>query len=92
MSRSKLLRTLCILTAIFILALPVAAQPRGEVRTATLMDRLVSVLWERLASPLASLWKNAETTADTTGDAVDSTGSTTPDDLTDGRAHIDPNG
>jgi hypothetical protein len=91
MSRSKLQRTLCILVATFVLALPVAAaQPREEVRTATLMDRLVSVLWERLATPLASLWKTSGVTADTPGD---STGSTAPDDdNTEGRAHIDPNG
>jgi hypothetical protein len=92
MSRSKLQRTLCILAATFVLALPVAAQPRGEARTAPLMDRLISSLWERLATPLASLWKTGDATADTPGDGVDSTGSTTPDDLADGRAHIDPNG
>lgn len=93
MSRSKLQRTLCVLVAAFLLALPLAAQTPREER-ATLMERLLSALWERLAIPLASL-RNDATTASPKGAPEDSTDSTTADDSgddTDGRAHIDPNG
>lgn len=86
MSRSQLQRTLCVLVAAFTLALPLAAQP-GEAGTATtLLDRVIFALWEHLV-PLASLSEDSTSVpADSTAD------STPPDDDTDGRAHIDPNG
>jgi hypothetical protein len=89
---SKLQRTACVLVAVFVLALPLAAQTPGEERT-TWMERLLSVVWERFATPFASL--RAEATAEPKGLPADSTGSTTADDGdddSDGRAHIDPNG
>jgi hypothetical protein len=89
---SKLQRTACVLVAVFVLALPLAAQTPGEERT-TWMERLLSMVWERLAAPLASL--RTEATAEPKGASADSTDSTTSDDGdddTDGRAHIDPNG
>jgi mannose/cellobiose epimerase-like protein (N-acyl-D-glucosamine 2-epimerase family) len=87
MTRSKLQRTLCALVAAFALALPLSAQVPDE-RTATWIERLVATLWEHLSTPLSPLWE-ASTLQDPPAAPDDDT---TPDDSTDGRVHIDPNG
>lgn len=93
MHRSKALRVVPLVLVLLALALPAAAQPTGEPRAN--LDRLASVLWERLSSPLASLWEKGRGIIDPAGvTAPDSTSTTTtpPPPPTPGRGVIDPDG
>jgi hypothetical protein len=91
MHRSKALRVVPLALVLLALALPAAAQPAKE--PGANLGRLVSALWERLSSPLASLWEKGRGIIDPDGvTAPDTTSTTPPPPPTPGRGVIDPDG
>ena len=84
-------RTSCVLLLLLAFAMPAAAQTGRAPGTS--LEKLASILWQRLSPPLGALWEKGRADIDPNGSPAPATQSTAPpDDTSEGRAHIDPNG